>query len=244
VKVQKDFSNGLQFLVTYVFSRSFDDSSVDDDNVSWIGSFISLQDPNKPGLERSLSTFDVPHVLQASYVYNLPIGRGKLVGGGMPRLLDAVVGGWVTNGVWRWSAGRPLNMLTYDGTSLPTYGAQRPNIVGKPHRNHAKGWINDYFTNPEVFQLPPLYALGNAPRSLGAVRTPYNFNTDLSVLKVFPLENLRKGASIEFRLEASNAFNHPTFGQPATDVDDPLFGQITYTSSAPRQGQGGLKITF
>ena len=68
--------------------------------------------------------------------------------------------------------------------------------------------------------------------------------TDLSVMKVFPLERLHKGASIEFRLEASNAFNHPTFGQPATDVDDPLFGQITYTSSAPRQGQFGLKVTF
>ena len=244
VRVQKDFSNGLQFLVTYVFSRSFDDSSVDDDNVSWIGSFISLQDPNKPYLERSLSTFDIPHVLQASYVYALPIGRGKAFGGGMPRFLDAIVGGWVTNGVWRASSGRPLNMLTYDGTSLPTYGAQRPNIVGKPKRNHGHGWINNYFTNPQVFQLPPLYALGNAPRSLGAVRTPYNFNTDLSVLKVFSLEGVHKGASIEFRLEASNAFNHPTFGQPATDVDDPLFGQITYTSSAPRQGQGGLKITF
>ena len=244
VRVQKDFSNGLQFLSTYTFSRSFDDSSVDDDNVSWIGSFISLQDPNKPYLERSLSTFDIPHVFQASYVYALPIGRGKSFGGGMPRFLDAIVGGWVTNGVWRWSAGRPLNMLTYDGTSLPTYGGQRPNIVGKPKRNHGHGWINNYFTNPEVFQLPPLYALGNAPRSLGAVRTPSNFNTDLSVLKVFSLEGVRKGASIEFRLEASNAFNHPTFGQPATDVDDPLFGQITYTSSAPRQGQGGLKITF
>ena len=244
LRVQKDFSNGLQFLVTYVFSKSFDDSSVDDDNVSWIGSFVSLQDPNKPSLERSLSTFDVPHVLQASYVYALPLGRGKTFGSSMPRVLDAMIGGWVTNGVWRASSGRPLNMTTYDGTSLPTYGGQRPNIVGKPHRNHAKGWINNYFTNPQVFQLPPLYALGNAPRSLGAVRTPYNFNTDLSILKVFPLESLRKGASIEFRLEASNAFNHPTFGQPAADVDDPLFGQITYTSSQPRKGQGGLKITF
>ncbi len=64
------------------------------------------------------------------------------------------------------------------------------------------------------------------------------------MLKVFSLESLHQRASIEFRLEASNAFNHPTFGQPAMDVDDPLFGQITYTSSAPRQGQVGLKVTF
>ena len=247
IRLQKDYSNGLQLLVSYVFSRSFDDASIDDDNIGFIGSFVSLQDPNKPYLERSLSTFDIPHVFQASYVYALPFGRGKQFGGSMPRVVDAVVGGWVTNGVWRVSAGRPLNLTTYDGTSLPTYGAQRPNIVGKAHRNKAKGsknWINNYFTNPEVFQLPPLYALGNAPRSYGAVRTPYKFSTDLSALKVFSLERVRKGASIEFRLEASNATNHPTFGQPATDVDDPLFGQITYTSSLPRQGQVGIKVTF
>ena len=80
VRLQKDYSNGLQLLVSYVFSRSYDDSSVDDDNITWIGSFISLQDPNKPWLERSLSTFDVSHVLQVSYVYDLPFGRGKASG--------------------------------------------------------------------------------------------------------------------------------------------------------------------
>ena len=63
-------------------------------------------------------------------------------------------------------------------------------------------------------------------------------------MKIFGLDSLRKGMSIEFRIEASNAFNHPTFGQPLTDVDDPSFGTISYTSSAPRVGQLGLKVTF
>ncbi|MGO8720949.1 MAG: carboxypeptidase regulatory-like domain-containing protein [Acidobacteriaceae bacterium] len=244
VTAQKNYSNGLQFLLTYVWSKSIDDSSADDDNVTWMGSFISLQDPNKPWLERSLSTFDIPQVFQASYVYALPFGRGKPFLNGISRVADAFLGGWVTNGVWRIAGGRPLNMSTYDGTSLPTYGGQRPNLVGTPHRNHGHNWINNYFTNPGVFVLPPLYALGDIPRSLGAVRTPYNFNTDLSMMKVFGLDSLRKGMSIEFRIEASNAFNHPTFGQPLTDVDDPSFGTISYTSSAPRVGQLGLKVTF
>ncbi len=64
------------------------------------------------------------------------------------------------------------------------------------------------------------------------------------MLKVFSLESLHQRASIEFRLEASNAFNHPTFGQPATDVDDPLFGLFTYSCKASRQGQFGAKVTF
>jgi hypothetical protein len=135
-------------------------------------------------------------------------------------------------------------MLTYDGKSLPTYGPQRPNIVATPHRNHGHNWINNYFTNPGAFVLPAPYTLGNAPRSLGAVRTPSVFNADLSLMKVFGLDSVRKGMSLEARIEASNAFNHPTFGQPLTDVDDPSFGTISYTSSQPRNVQLGARFRF
>jgi len=244
VTIEKNYSNGLQLLVSYVWSKSIDDSSVDDDNVTWLGSFLSLQDPNKPGLERSLSTFDIPHVFQFSYTYDLPVGRGKAFLSNMPRVLDAVIGGWKTNGVWRESAGRPLAMSTYDGTSLPTYGSQRPNLVGQPRRNHGHDWINNYFSNPEVFQLPPLYALGNTPRTIGSVRTPSVFSANLSVEKQFSLESLRKDLRLELRLEAQNAFNHPVFGTPDTAVDDPSFGVISYTANAPRQVQLGLKAYF
>ena len=77
ITAQKNYSNGLQFLVTYVWSKSIDDSSAPDDNTSWLGGIISLQDPNKPYLERSLSSFDIPQTFQASYVYALPFGRGR-----------------------------------------------------------------------------------------------------------------------------------------------------------------------
>ena len=93
--------------MTYTWSKSIDDSSQADDNVTWLGSFSSLQDPNKPQLERSLSTFDIPHVFQFSYSYDLPFGRGRAFLGNMPRVLDMIVGGWTTNGIWRiadWTA--------------------------------------------------------------------------------------------------------------------------------------------
>jgi len=244
VTSQKNFSNGLQFLLTYVWSKSIDDSSAQDGNTTWLGSLTSLQDPNRPYLERSLSTFDVPQTFQASYVYALPIGRGRRFLGGSSRLVDGLIGGWVTNGVWRFSEGRPLIMTTSDGTNLPTYGPQRPNIVGTPKRNHGHNWINNYFTNPGVFVLPQPYALGNAPRALGTVRTPHLFNVDLSMIKIFSLESIRQGMSIETRIEASNAFNHPTFGTPDTSLDSGTFGVIGYTSSAPRNVQLGIRFRF
>jgi Carboxypeptidase regulatory-like domain/TonB dependent receptor-like, beta-barrel len=243
---EKRYSNGLQFLVSFVWSKSIDDASAPDDNTTWLGSFSSLVDPNKPWLERSLSTFDIPYVYQFSYTYDLPFGRGKTFLGQMPALLDAIVGGWKTNGVWRISYGRPITLFTYDGTSLPTYGGQRPNIVGRPRRTKGPDstWINSYFANPEVFQLPPIYTFGNAPRATGIVRTPTAFNTNMSVEKDFSLSKLHEGMKFEIRLEAENALNHPVFGTPDTSVDDPNFGMISYTSNSPRQVQLGGKVTF
>ena len=198
---------------TYHWSKSIDDSSQADDNVTWLGSFTSLQDPNKPWLERSLSTFDIPQVLQFSYTYDLPFGRGRALLGNMPRVLEAVVGGWKTNGLWRISDGRPMTLTVSDGNPLPTYGAQRPNIVGTPKRNHGTDWIDNYFVDPNVFQRPDDFTLGNAPRAIGAVRSPWSFSVDLSLSKQFVVH---EEMNLEFRIEARNAFNHPVFGTPDT----------------------------
>jgi outer membrane receptor protein involved in Fe transport len=240
---EKRYSNGLQFLVTYTWSKSIDDSSQADDNVTWLGSFSSLQDPNKPQLERSLSTFDIPHVFQFSYSYDLPFGRGRAFLGNMPRVLDLIVGGWTTNGIWRISAGRPLTFTVADGNPLPTYGDnnQRPNIVGTPKRNHGSDWVDHYFVDNNVFQRPDDFTLGDAPRALGSVRSPRSFTANLSLGKKF---SIREGMNFEFRIEAQNAFNHPVFATPNTSVDDENFGVITDTAVGPREVQLAFKFNF
>ena len=240
---EKRYSNGLQFLVTYTWSKSIDDSSQADDNVTWVGSFTSLQDPNKPWLERSLSTFDIPQVVQFSYSYDLPFGRHRAFLGNMPAILEAIVGGWKTNGIWRIAEGRPLTFFLADGNGLPTYGGQRPNLVGKPKRS-TTDIVDQYFADTSVFQRTPDFTLGNAPRAYGGILTPLTFTTDLSIGKQFSLARVREDMNIEFRLEARNALNHPVFGTPNTSVDDPGFGQINYTSVGPREMQLALKFNF
>ncbi len=238
---EKQYSNGLQFLATFTWSKSIDDSSQADDNVTWLGSFSSLQDPNKPWLERSLSTFDIPYVIQFSYTYDLPFGRGRAFLSDMPRWADLLIGGWSTNGIWRIADGRPLTFTVADGLALPTYGTQRPNLVGTPKRNHGSDWVDNYFVDNSVFQRPDDFTLGDAPRALGSVRSPWSFTTNLSLVKQFPV---REAMNLEIRLEAQNAFNHPVFGTPNTSVDDPSFGQIGYTSVGPRELQLGFKFNF
>ncbi len=249
---EKHFSSGLEFLINYTWSKSIDDASVGDDNVAWTGSFASLQDPNKPWLERSLSTFDIPSVLKFSYSYDLPFGRGKTFLGNMPRALDAVIGGWRTNGIWQIASGRPLT-LTFTGGSaqaIPTYGNQRPNITGKLRRNYGHDWVDQFFADPDVLQAPAPFTLGNTPRAIADVRSPLTFTTDLSLIKQFLLSRVHEGIRMELRLEAQNAFNHPLFsmggpGGSTTSVGDPGFGALTSMSPiGSRQMQLGLKVSF
>ena len=122
----------------------------------------------------------------------------------------------------------------------------RPNIVGTPKRNHGSDWVDQYFAGntPDdhpSFVRPAPFTLGNAPRALSSVRSPLSFTADLSVGKQF---QIREQMNFEFRVEAKNAFNHPVFGTPDTNVGDDTFGTISYTARGPREVQLGFKFNF
>ena len=118
---------------------------------AWLGGRTSLQNPNNYAIERGLSGFDVPHVVGLSYVWELPIGQGKAIGRNWHPVVDTILGGWKTNGIWTFSKGSPLNWpYSGGGTPLPTYGGQRPNLAGTLLRNNGADFRDNYFANPEV----------------------------------------------------------------------------------------------
>jgi hypothetical protein len=261
-RVEKAFSNGLQFLVTYVISKSIDDSSTTDDSISWLGgglfgNTLGVQDPYNLRAERSLSTFDIPQVFQVSYVYALPFGRGKTFGSNMNKVLNAFVGGWQTNGIVRIDNGRPIiPNVAVTNQFIPSYpyNGQRPNLNGKltrsgvslertiqnPNSSQAPA---SYFSDPNALSVPDPYTLGTAPRTIGTARQPGNRAVSLSIFKEFPLTSIREGMRFEYRLEAFNAFNHPHFNDVDSGAGSPTFGQITSTvSNSQRQLQMALKF--
>jgi len=249
--LSKNYSNGLQLAASYVWSKSIDDSSIYDGNLSWLqgttANILGPQDPNKPWLDRSLSTFDVPQMLKINYTYDLPFGRGRAFFNSMPWPLELLLGGWRTAGIWTIQDGFPLTFLVENGgTPIPTYGQQRPNLVGTPKRTGGSdgNWVSNYFANPDVFQIPDPYTLGNAPRATGDVRSPFFFAVNISIAKDFGLSASHENLKLELRLDAENVFNHPVFGTPNTTVGDPQFGVITYTAVGPRQMQLSLKFSF
>jgi hypothetical protein len=244
VRVEKRFSNGLQLLGTYVFSKSMDDSSVACGCTTWLGGATSLQDPNRRYLERSVSQYDIPHVFQFSYVYQFPLGRGKHFGRDMNPVLDAVIGGWQTNGIWRFDDGMPVALGLSISRPLPTYGTQRPNLLHALQRNNGPDWLNQYFANPQDAVTPAPFTVGNAPREIATVRVPGTATSALSLFKQFSLRALREGSLVEFRAEAFNALNHPQFSPPNVTVGASAFGKVTSQANSPRQVQLALKLYF
>jgi len=259
VRAEKDFAHGLQFLVTYSWSKSIDTASASDDSFVFLGggtlggSTLNVQNPFDIGGERAVSVFNIPQVLQVSYVYQLPVGRGRLLGRNMNHILDAIVGGWQTNGIIRINDGRPIiPTLVNGGTPLPTYN-QRPNLTGRisrasgpPERSVQNGSFTgtSYFANPNALSTPNNFTFGTAPRTIATALQPGAENFDMSVFKEFSLSRIREGVRGEFRAEAFNTFNHPQFQGPDATVGSSTFGLITSTVNNPRELQLALKIYF
>jgi hypothetical protein len=244
LRAEKRFSNGFQLLATYVFSKSIDNSSVACGCTTWLGGATSLQDPNRRYLERSVSQYDIPQVLQFSYVYNLPLGKGRHWGSNMNPVLNGIVGGWQTNGIWRFDDGMPVSLTVSNSRPLPTYGTQRPNLLETLTRNNGPNWMTQYFADPQAAVTPAPFTVGNAPREISSVRVPGTATAALSLFKQFRTTVIREGSFLEVRAEAFNALNHPQFAGPNVTVGSSAFGTVTSQANSPRQVQLAMKLYF
>lgn len=244
LRVEKRFSQGLQFLTTWSIQKSIDDSSIAGSNV-WVNgsagsSLARVQDPNNLRLERSISQFDISQILQFSAVYQIPYGPGMRWGRNATGVAKAVLGNWQTNGIYRWDTGLPIILFLNGGTSLPTYGNQRPNLTSALHKADGTN-ITQYFANPQAAVSPQPYYDGNAPRVMPNVRAPGTNNLSMSIFKDFPLP-WREASRLQFRAEAFNAFNRVQFGAPNTSVGLTSLGAITSQANSPRAIQLALKL--
>lgn len=247
LRLEKRFSHGLELLGNYTWSKSIDDASVAGSNVKFLGGTTpTAQDPNDLELERSLSEYDVPQVVSFSYVWQLPFGQGKRWGSNWGSIINGFLGGWQTQGFWRFDSGMPLDIGLTGGTSLPTYGPQRPDLTAALTKNNGSeaSMVNQYFANPQVAVTPLPFTLGTAPRTIGSVRRPGTKDADLSLFKSFPLRKLGEAGKLQFRVETFNAFNRVQFGAPNTTVGGKTFGEITGQANSPRQVQVAAKIIW
>ncbi len=228
-------SNSFLFTAVYTWAKSIDNKSaaagIGNDVAGWQG-FLNNNDIRR---DRGRSEFDVDHRLVSSFVYELPIGRNKRVGGNMPKALDVVIGGWQVNGIATFQRGFPMTISAADVGGLnDTSGTNRADLVGTPRLLKRR----DQWFDITAFRQPAAGFLGTSGR--GILRLPGTNNWDTGLYKNF---QLTEKLSFQFRLESFNAFNHTQWGGPVRSVADSRVGQIL-SARAARINQLGAKLVW
>ena len=234
-KFSKRFSQGLNVVVNYQWSKAIDDSS---EAQSWEVSDPGPRNIFNWDLERSLSAHDIPQSLAVTFLYQLPVGKGKAFGSSMNRFADALVGGWQLSGLMVYQSGIPISMSA-PGNGF-NFAYQPPNVTSGPAVSISNPTVQEWF-NVNAFSVPTPFTIGSAPRRITELRQDGTHNSDISLGKTFVI---REPVSAQFRADFLNLTNTPQFGGPNTAVGSSTFGQVTSQANRPRAVQFGLKLTF
>ena len=245
VSLTKRYSNGLQFLASYTYSRTLDTAGASV-NLTAAGNAIISGNQNDPGARYGNTDYSRPHRFVFSYVYQLP-GHENQVG-----LVGHLLGGWQTAGVLTIQAGQWMSILDTNPTNVFGISEDRADVVPGCGRFSTPGSIqnrlNNYFNTP-CFATPAIIgadgigtAFGNS--GVGIVRGPDQNNFDLAIIKRTKIGWPSESLNLEFRAEMFNAFNTPQFSNPDNSLSSPTFGHILSTSVNSRIVQFALKLNF
>jgi len=182
VRLDKRFSQGLQFGINYTYSRTFDLGS---EIAAFGGQSNLVQNGNDLNAEYGPAAFDVPQRLVVNYLYDVPVGKGKKLDLGVA---NWALGGWQTSGILTFSSGLPFTVYCCPrSTPVNQMGAVfgdafRPDLVGNPH---AVSQTDLTRFNANAYTTPELGRFGNVARDSlygTAIR-----GGDLSFMKNFPV---------------------------------------------------------
>jgi hypothetical protein len=236
-KVQRRLAAGMTALAIYTWSRNMDQGYGTTAN-SYSTAPTGPQNVYDLSSEWGLSTANTPHRVSMAATYQLPVGKGKRFLS-RSRPLDVLVGGWSANMTSVVQSGYPLAISQPNNNSVIGPSVQRPNATGAasaldaPFAKRIDGWIN-----PAAFSLAPQFTFGNVGRVI-SLRGPGQVSFDASVFKTFSMTEKLKA---QFRAEALNVTNTPTFYGPNTTFTSPQFGIITSQANYPRLIQMGVRF--
>jgi hypothetical protein len=222
-KYEKRLSGGLWFLTSYTFSKSLWRT-----NTPAIG--------GRYAFERGPSEYHVPHSFTYSFGYELPFGKGKPVFGDANRWTNGFVGGWQLQGILLFRSGVPFTVTMSRDVANSGVGGQRPNRLGSGKLDDPT--LERWF-DPTAFVAAPNFVYGNS--GLRILSPDILRTIDFSLFKQFQISETSK---LQFRFEAFNLPNTPSFAGPNATLDTPTVGRVTSTATAPRQMQVALKYNF
>lgn len=245
-ELNRRFSKGLQFTGSYAWSKNLSDAEG-----SAPGSFGAENGPrlldyfNRRADYGNVS-FTRRHRFLTTFIWEVPVGRGRSFLGDTHRGVDAVLGGWQLSGIVLFQTG-PFLTPTFTGTDPSGTGAarrasQRPDLAGDPTpstQNAAKWFERSAFAAP----ANNIGRYGYA--SVGSLVGPGTKNFSMALAKKF---RFTERTGLQFEAQFSNIFNRLNLGTPSTNTSVAAFGTITATQTAegtgPRVIQMGLKLFF
>jgi hypothetical protein len=174
LRIDKRFSHGLSFLLSYTCSKNLD-------YVDNLSNGVNGQPTSNPTrfnskLNKGPAGFDIRHVLVLSNIWEIP-GRTN------HRLLDAVIAGWQLSNVFTYHSGLPLSVyLGSDNENIGSVGGrfpEYPDLVGDP--NAIANPTPSQWFNTKAFAIPKLYTVGTAGRNI--LRSDNLISDDFSLSK-------------------------------------------------------------
>ncbi len=250
--LHKNMSHGLQFDLNYTLSHSIDNVSAIANSIASSNGMGFVCDAQNLRICRGNSDFDMTHIINGNFLYELPFGKGKMFGSQSGNLLNHFIGGWTVSGVPTWRTGIAFSSVT--SAYLMGYANNAPAIFNgdagalKVNVHRTSDGTVQLFSDPDraaaAFSAPTGFTMG----SRNNLRGPGYFNVDLAVGKKI---TVTERVGLQFRSEAYNLFNHPNFGLPGgggtgsgADISSGVFGKITGLSGSNRVMQFSLRLEF
>lgn len=258
---RRRYSKGLSVQVNYTYSKVLSNTLGDTQT-----NFEPFLDNANPAAERAPAPFDLRHVIKMNGIYDLPFGPGHKIN---PKYLGRVIGGWSIGTIVVRQSGAPFSIYegargtlnraarsTYNtavalnGSAIPDNIAFRmtgtgpyffsSSIIGTDGRPvQADGNLTPFTGSTLLFTNPTAGTIGNLQRR--SFNGPWEFNQNFTAQKDVKLYERH---TLQFRMDATNVWNHPTFNVGDQNINSTTFGKITGTFFGRRLVQFQLSYKF
>ena len=222
VTLQRRFAAGYTISGAYTYSKFTEATE-----------FLNAADPEP---WEGISSVDTPHRLSVNGIWEVPVGRGRKFGTDVNGVVSAFISGWQFSGIYTYQSGFPIGfgniIFTGDFDDIPLSGSDQS--------------LAAWFNTDAGFNKVSTQQLGSNVRTfplrLENVRTDAVNNIDLSLIKNTQIA----GRTLELRFDSLNAFNHPYFPGPNTNVTQTTFGTISASTqnNYARRTQVSVKFLF
>jgi hypothetical protein len=212
LEAERKMSNGLYYQASWVWARDIGDLNRGE----------SAENPFDRRRERSVA-LDIPtHRITANWIYQLPFGKGKKFLGGAGRALHLAVGGWELSGIYSYYSGQFLTPswtgpdptgTAFTTSRTPANVTIRPDILRDPNLPRDQRTVARWF-DVSAFAAPPIGRFGSSAK--GVIKGPWVNVWHMGLIKNF--EFGEKAPRLRWELTATNAFNHPNWSNPNTNI--------------------------